>query len=36
MKKVNKYKNEIFELKDQLDSLTTKYVKVCQDKDRYK
>lgn len=34
--KVKKYRNEILDLREQLDGLNTKYVKVCSDKDRYK
>lgn len=34
--KIKKYKNEILELKEMLQTLETKYVKVCKEKERYK
>lgn len=34
--KVKKYRNEILDLREQLEGLNTKYVKVCNDKDKYK
>jgi chromosome segregation ATPase len=34
--KVKKYRNEILDLREQLDRLSTKYVKVCNDKEKYK